>query len=63
MELIGSTGIEDTLQQDVPDTIQSLKTAGIKIWMMTGDKIETAINIAYECSLIEKQSNLFIFNE
>ena len=63
MELIGSTGIEDTLQQDVPATIQSLKTAGIKIWMMTGDTIETAINIAYECSLIEKQSNLFIFNE
>jgi len=54
MELIGSTGIEDTLQQDVPATIHSLKTAGIKIWMMTGDKIETAINIAYECSLIEK---------
>ena len=62
MELIGATGIEDTLQSEVPSTINSLKQAGIKIWMMTGDKIETAINIAGECSLIEKSSKVFIFD-
>lgn len=43
MQLIGSTAIEDKLQDDVQETIVSLKGAGIKIWVLTGDKIETAI--------------------
>ena len=47
--LIGSTAIEDKLQDGVGDTIQSVKSAGIKLWVLTGDKIETAINIGYSC--------------
>jgi len=43
MTLVGSTAIEDRLQEDVQTTIVSLKQAGIKIWVLTGDKIETAI--------------------
>ena len=43
MTLVGSTAIEDRLQDDVQDTIVSLKEAGIKIWVLTGDKVETAI--------------------
>jgi len=43
MTLVGSTAIEDRLQEDVETTIVSLKQAGIKIWVLTGDKIETAI--------------------
>jgi len=43
MILTGSTAIEDRLQDDVERTIVSLKDAGIKIWVLTGDKIETAI--------------------
>ena len=43
--LLGATAIEDKLQQGVPDTIQVLLDAGIKIWILTGDKQETAINI------------------
>lgn len=43
MTLVGSTAIEDRLQEDVEETIISLKDAGIKFWVLTGDKIETAI--------------------
>lgn len=45
--LIGSTAIEDKLQEGVPNCIETLSRAGIKIWVLTGDKMETAINIAY----------------
>ena len=53
MELIGSTGIEDKLQDDVNGTITFMKEAGIKLWVLTGDKIETAINIGISAGLIE----------
>ena len=53
MELLGATGIEDKLQDGVPDTIQQLRRAGIKLWVLTGDKIETAINIGRSCNLID----------
>ena len=43
--LLGATAIEDKLQEGVPDTIHTLQTAGIKIWVLTGDRQETAINI------------------
>ncbi len=49
LKLIGSTAIEDLLQDQVGETIQALKDAGIKLWVLTGDKIETAINIGYSC--------------
>lgn len=44
---IGCTAIEDKLQEGVPNCIETLSRAGIKIWVLTGDKMETAINIAY----------------
>jgi magnesium-transporting ATPase (P-type) len=40
------------LQDKVGDTIESLKEVGIKVWVLTGDKVETAINIAFSCNLI-----------
>lgn len=46
-ELAGATAIEDKLQKGVPETIDKLRRANIKIWMLTGDKRETAINIAH----------------
>lgn len=55
----GATGIEDRLQEGVPDTIQALRKAGIKIWMLTGDKRETAVNIAYACKLLEPEDRVF----
>ncbi|XP_051473590.1 phospholipid-transporting ATPase VD isoform X3 [Apus apus] len=59
LTLLGATGIEDRLQEGVPDTIQALRKAGIKIWMLTGDKRETAVNIAYACKLLEPDDRIF----
>jgi phospholipid-transporting ATPase len=52
IELLGVSAIEDKLQKNVGETIDSLRNAGMKVWMLTGDKIETAINIGYATSLI-----------
>lgn len=54
LTLAGATGIEDRLQDYVPETIYSLKRAGIKFIMLTGDKLETADNIARSCKMIEE---------
>lgn len=48
-QLAGSSAIEDKLQVNVGQTIADLKTAGIKVWVLTGDKVETAINIGQSC--------------
>ncbi|XP_069458224.1 phospholipid-transporting ATPase IB-like [Ovis canadensis] len=53
--LLGATAIEDRLQARVPETITSLLKANIKIWVLTGDKQETAVNIAYSCKLLSGQ--------
>ncbi|XP_031100154.1 phospholipid-transporting ATPase 3-like [Ipomoea triloba] len=60
--LIGSTAIEDKLQEGVPTCIETLSRAGIKIWVLTGDKIETAINIAYACKLINNNMKQFVIS-
>lgn len=53
LTLVGATAIEDKLQEGVPNTIVQLARAGIKIWVLTGDKQETAINIGYACSMLD----------
>ena len=60
---LGATAIEDRLQDGVPDTIHTLQTAGIKIWVLTGDRQETAINIGMSCKLISEDMSLIIINE
>ncbi|AET40363.1 aminophospholipid-translocating P4-type ATPase DNF3 Ecym_5627 [Eremothecium cymbalariae DBVPG len=60
LHLLGATAIEDKLQEGVSDSIEKIRRAGIKIWMLTGDKRETAINIGYSCKLIYDYSTLFI---
>ncbi|XP_073136105.1 putative phospholipid-transporting ATPase 9 [Henckelia pumila] len=52
--LLGATAVEDKLQHGVPECIDKLAQAGIKIWVLTGDKMETAINIGYACSLLRQ---------
>ena len=47
--IIGCTAIEDKLQDQVGETIAALRLAGIKVWVLTGDKVETAVNIGYSC--------------
>ena len=61
--LLGATAIEDKLQDGVPDTIHTLQTAGIKIWVLTGDRQETAINIGMSCKLISEDMTLLVVNE
>lgn len=61
--LIGATAIEDKLQDGVPDTIHILGQAGIKLWVLTGDRQETAINIGYSCRLLNEEMTLIILNE
>lgn len=60
--LLGATAVEDRLQDDVPDTIETLRKAGINFWMLTGDKQNTAIQIALLCNFIspEPQGQLLI---
>ncbi|KAJ5542690.1 hypothetical protein N7461_008693 [Penicillium sp. DV-2018c] len=60
--LIGGTAIEDRLQDGVPDTIQLLADAGIKLWVLTGDKVETAINIGFSCNLLNNTMDLIVLN-
>ncbi|KAM6331719.1 phospholipid-transporting ATPase IK [Alca torda] len=52
LQLLGATAIEDKLQDGVPETIQLLKLGNIKVWVLTGDKQETAMNIGYACKLL-----------
>ncbi|KAI9780453.1 MAG: hypothetical protein M1839_006727 [Geoglossum umbratile] len=61
--LLGATAIEDRLQDGVPDTIHVLQQAGIKVWVLTGDRQETAINIGMSCKLISEDMTLLIVNE
>ncbi|KAJ3571132.1 hypothetical protein NPX13_g5488 [Xylaria arbuscula] len=58
LTLLGGTAIEDRLQDGVPDTIELLGKAGIKLWVLTGDKVETAINIGFSCNVLNNDMEL-----
>ncbi|XP_038562061.1 phospholipid-transporting ATPase ID [Micropterus salmoides] len=57
LKLLGATAIEDKLQEGVPETIACLNRANIKIWVLTGDKLETAMNIGYSCNMLRDDMN------
>ena len=59
LTLIGGTVVEDKLQDKVPETIKEFRSAGIKIWVLTGDKLDTAENIGHSCNLLSKEHKLF----
>nr|XP_044609522.1 phospholipid-transporting ATPase IK isoform X1 [Equus asinus] len=61
LQLLGATAIEDRLQDGVPETIQCLKQGNIKVWVLTGDKQETAVNIGFACQLLSE--NMLILEE
>lgn len=62
LDLVAVTAIEDKLQDNVGSTISVLRDAGIQIWILTGDKIETAINVALSCNLINSQMRQIILD-
>uniref|UniRef100_A0A671WBA4 Phospholipid-transporting ATPase n=1 Tax=Sparus aurata TaxID=8175 RepID=A0A671WBA4_SPAAU len=57
LKLLGATAIEDKLQEGVAETIACLNLADIKIWVLTGDKLETAMNIGYSCNMLRDDMN------
>ncbi|EXJ62722.1 phospholipid-translocating ATPase [Cladophialophora yegresii CBS 114405] len=59
LELLGVTGVEDRLQKDVKPSLELLRNAGVKIWMLTGDKIETARCVAVSARLVARGQNIF----
>ncbi|CDW74651.1 p-type atpase [Stylonychia lemnae] len=63
LNLLGSTAIEDVLQEDVEQTIMDLRKANIKVWLLTGDKVETAVSIGHSCSLLSTKINDVIISQ
>ncbi|XP_053094267.1 phospholipid-transporting ATPase IC [Pangasianodon hypophthalmus] len=59
LTILGVAAIEDRLQEGVPETIVSLRRAGVKVWVLTGDKTETAVNVGYACKLMDPDTKLF----
>ncbi|EFC43747.1 predicted protein [Naegleria gruberi] len=62
LNIVGATGIEDCLQPNVPETIKFLLDAGLQLWLLTGDKRETAINIAQMSNFLSKESKIYSLN-
>ncbi|KAK6478588.1 putative phospholipid-transporting ATPase IF [Huso huso] len=58
LELLGATGVEDKLQEKVQETIESLRLAGIKVWVLTGDKHETAVSVSLSCGHFHRTMNI-----
>jgi phospholipid-translocating ATPase len=63
MELLGITGVEDMLQEDIASTIDTLRNAGICIWMLTGDKVETAQCIAISTGLKGPLQEMYVIQQ
>mmetsp|Transcript_26308 Transcript_26308/g.51690 ORF Transcript_26308/g.51690 Transcript_26308/m.51690 type:complete len:1475 (+) Transcript_26308:277-4701(+) len=55
LELLGVTAVEDRLQEEVPQTIRCLRQMGLRLWVLTGDKVETAVEIGFSCGLLSQQ--------
>lgn len=63
LTILGASAIEDRLQPGVPEAIESLRNAGIKVWVLTGDKQETAISIGYSSKLLTGRMAQIIINK
>src|SRR6201999_3016452 len=61
-DLGGAVAIEDKLQMGVPEAIDKLRRANIRLWMLTGDKRETAINIGHSCRLVKEYSDVTVLD-
>ncbi len=55
--ILGSTAIEDRLQDGVPEAITHIRKAGVRLWVLTGDKVETAINVGYSAGLLDHNTD------
>uniref|UniRef100_A0ACD5VMV4 Uncharacterized protein n=2 Tax=Avena sativa TaxID=4498 RepID=A0ACD5VMV4_AVESA len=62
IHILGATGIEDKLQDGVPEAVESLRQAGMKVWVLTGDKQETAISIGFSCKVLTNDMTQIVIN-
>lgn len=62
LTLLGATALEDKLQEGVPEAIETLHRAGIKLWILTGDKLQTAIEIGFSCNLLTSDMEIMIIS-
>lgn len=62
LDMVGASAVEDKLQDGVPETIEKMRQAGIKVWMLTGDKRETAINIAHSTRLCGPDTTIHVLD-
>ncbi|KAJ3555310.1 hypothetical protein NM688_g2646 [Phlebia brevispora] len=62
LTILGATALEDKLQEGVPDAIETLHQAGIKLWILTGDKVQTAIEIGFSCNLLKSTMEIMILS-
>ncbi|KZS87356.1 phospholipid-translocating P-type ATPase [Sistotremastrum niveocremeum HHB9708] len=62
LHILGATALEDKLQEGVPEAIETLHQAGIKLWILTGDKLQTAIEIGYSCNLLKQDMDVMILS-
>lgn len=63
LTFVGTTAVEDRLQDGVPATLRALERAGVRVWMMTGDKLETALNIGLSCGLLNDDMDVIVLSE
>eukprot|EP00741_Cyanophora_paradoxa_P018391 tig00000204_g17756.t1 len=63
LQVVGATAIEDRLQEKVPETLRALQEASIKVWVLTGDKQETAVSIGFSCGILHEEQELILLNE
>ena len=61
--LLGSTAIDDQLQDNVAECLESFIKTGIKVWVLTGDKVDTAKSIAFSCKLLSHEFEILEFEE
>ncbi|KAG6867958.1 hypothetical protein C0993_009143 [Termitomyces sp. T159_Od127] len=62
LHILGATALEDKLQEGVPEAIETLHQAGIKLWILTGDKLQTAIEIGFSCNLLKNNMDIMILS-
>ncbi|KAG5641467.1 hypothetical protein DXG03_005130 [Asterophora parasitica] len=62
LQILGATALEDKLQEGVPEAIEMLHRAGIKLWILTGDKLQTAIEIGFSCNLLKNNMVIMILS-
>ncbi|KAG2740728.1 hypothetical protein P692DRAFT_201810771 [Suillus brevipes Sb2] len=62
LQILGATDLEDKLQEGVPEAIEMLHRAGIKLWILTGDKLQTVIEIGFSCNLLKQDMEVMILS-